>query len=73
MPAPRQVPRGTAVGAPKTLIVTQAWDNFHVQVTRDISQLQPAGVFANNAAAVAGGLNVGQFYNTATGEVRVVV
>lgn len=30
-------------------------------------------VYADNAAAVAGGLSVGDLYSTATGEVRVVV
>jgi hypothetical protein len=29
--------------------------------------------FANNAAALSGGLTVGDLYKTATGEVRVVV
>ena len=29
--------------------------------------------YADNTAAVAGGLSVGDFYKTATGEVRVVV
>lgn len=33
----------------------------------------PAGTFANNAAAIAAGLAVGQTYQTVTGEVRVVV
>jgi chaperonin cofactor prefoldin len=30
-------------------------------------------VFADNAAAIAGGLAVGTLYSTATGEVRIVV
>ena len=30
-------------------------------------------VYANNAAAIAGGLAVGALYSTATGEVRIVV
>jgi hypothetical protein len=29
--------------------------------------------FANNAAAISGGLTVGSLYKTATGEVRIVV
>lgn len=31
------------------------------------------GTYANNAAALAGGLVIGQVYQTATGEVRIVV
>jgi hypothetical protein len=31
------------------------------------------GPYANNAAAVAAGIPVGQLYRTATGEVRIVV
>jgi len=30
-------------------------------------------VYANNVAALAGGLSVGDFYRTATGEIRIVV
>lgn len=73
MPSARQVPRGTPVASGKPPIVTKGWDDFHVAVTRDIATLQPIGTYANNAAAVAAGVNVGQFYQTATGEVRVVV
>jgi hypothetical protein len=38
-----------------------------------VSGQQIQGTYANNAAAVAGGLSVGAFYKTATGEVRIVV
>jgi hypothetical protein len=38
-----------------------------------ISGQQIQGTYANNAAAVAGGLSVGAFYKTVTGEVRIVV
>lgn len=38
-----------------------------------IAGLALAGTYADNAAALAGGLSVGQFYKTATGEVRIVV
>jgi hypothetical protein len=30
-------------------------------------------VYANNVAALAGGLSTGDFYRTATGEIRIVV
>lgn len=35
--------------------------------------LKDMDTYANNAAAVAGGLSVGDIYKTATGEVRIVV
>lgn len=35
--------------------------------------LSNLGVYANNAAAVAGGLAVDDVYKTATGELRIVV
>lgn len=38
----------------------------------EINQIT-TNVFANNAAALAGGLTVGTLYSTAAGEVRVVV
>lgn len=37
------------------------------------AKLTALGVYATNAAAVTGGLTVGQVYRTATGEVRIVV
>jgi hypothetical protein len=42
-----------------------------VRSTANAAEIQ--GTFANNAAALAGGLAVGQVYQTAAGEVRVVV
>lgn len=55
-------------------LVSRDWDASFFQPLADaIGRLTPAGTFANNAAAVTGGLLVGQFYQTATGEVRVVV
>jgi hypothetical protein len=42
-------------------------------VRRAVNLSTIAGTFANNAAAIAGGLAVGQTYQTAAGEVRVVV
>lgn len=35
--------------------------------------LKNMGTYANNGAAVAGGLSVGDIYKTATGELRIVV
>jgi hypothetical protein len=49
------------------------WAVWLNALARQISLSTPAGTFANNAAAVAAGLTVGQTYQTATGEVRVVV
>jgi hypothetical protein len=31
------------------------------------------GEFANNSAAISGGLNVGNIYRTPTGEIRIVI
>jgi len=38
-----------------------------------MNSITNAPVFADNAAAIAGGLVAGNFYKTATGEFRVVV
>jgi hypothetical protein len=46
-----------------------SWTGFVNKTLRNPSR----GVYANNAAAIAGGLRVGDVYNTATGELRVVV
>lgn len=43
--------------------------NYALGVTNEIT----TNVFANNAAALAGGLTVGTLYSTAAGEVRVVI
>lgn len=43
--------------------------NYALGVTNQIT----ANVFPNNAAALAGGLSVGDLYSTAAGEVRVVI
>jgi len=37
------------------------------------TDLHDMETYANNAAAVAGGLSVGEIYKTATGELRIVV
>jgi len=36
-------------------------------------QLTALPIYANNAAAIAGGLTVGDIYKTSTGELRIVV
>ena len=54
--------------------ISQPWDqSFFQPLVQAVNLLTPAGTFANNAAALAGGLLVGQVYQTAAGEVRVVV
>ena len=85
MANPLRVPRGSAVvaGAPTAsknarelfaqTVIAHDWDNFLVDVLQRLSVLTPAGTYANNAAALAGGLLVGQVYQTAAGEVRIVV
>ncbi len=42
-------------------------------VAQQVNTLTPAGTYANNVDALAAGLLVGQVYQTATGELRVVV
>lgn len=43
------------------------------QVANRLNGLRIMGTYANNAAAVTAGLSVGELYQTATGEVRIVV
>lgn len=67
-PVPRNAPM-MAFG-----LVSKDWDSSFLQpVVQVVDRLTPAGVFANNLAALAAGLLVGQVYQTATGEVRIVV
>jgi hypothetical protein len=53
--------------------ISRDWAVWFNALARQINLSAPAGTFANNAAAVAGGLAVGQAYQTVTGELRVVV
>ena len=46
---------------------------FLTSVAAQLNGLASLPVYADNAAAVTGGLAVGTYYSTATGEVRVVV
>lgn len=54
-------------------LISRDWAVWLNALARQINLSAPAGTFANNAAAVAAGLAVGQAYQTATGELRVVV
>ena len=51
--------------------------NYFSQMTRSFAlfaeQITGLSVYANNAAAVTGGLAVDAVYKTATGELRIVV
>ena len=65
------VPRRTTV-TEKGLINTD-WDRWLQTIQVALNAAQSNGVFANNAAALAGGLVIGQVYQTVTGELRIVV
>lgn len=65
------VPRRTTV-TEKGLINTD-WDRWLQTIQVALNAAQSNGVFANNVAALAGGLVVGQVYQTVTGELRIVV
>lgn len=45
----------------------------HLNILVEVFQQMQNNVYANNAAAIAGGLVAGDFYRTATGEIRIVV
>lgn len=54
--------------------ISRAWDaSFFQPLIATVDTLTPGRTFANNAAALAGGLLIGQVYKTATGELRIVV
>jgi hypothetical protein len=48
-------------------------DVERMQVTNNTIKMLSLGTYANNAAAIAGGLAVNDVYKTATGELRIVV
>lgn len=54
-------------------LISRDWAVWLNRLAQQTNLSTPAGTFANNAAAVAAGLAVGQAYQTATGEMRVVV
>jgi len=65
---------------PEFANITQAGFRFLQQVAEKINNatarivtIETPPTYADNAAAVTGGLAVGSFYKTATGEVRIVV
>lgn len=54
--------------------VNPDWDRSFLQpLAQAVSNGTSHGTYANNAAALAGGLVVGQVYQTAAGELRIVV
>ena len=57
---------------PDTKSVNERFKELYQQVCF-LSSLTSQGVYATNAAAITGGLRVGQYYITSTGEVRIVV
>lgn len=68
-----QIPRRSRVTGAQAMI-SDDWDRSFLQpLVRAVDTLTPGGTFANNVAALAGGLLVGQVYQTATGELRIVV
>lgn len=66
------VPRRTRVWDQDRLI-NPDWDRWLQTIQVALNAAQSNGVFANNAAALAGGLVIGQVYQTVTGELRIVV
>lgn len=66
------LPVATSLTGAELMIVEQGGTTKQTTVEA-VSGQQIQGTYANNAAAVAGGLSVGAFYKTATGEVRIVV
>lgn len=49
------------------------YDRFLQGMANAVSLGTSAGAYANNAAALAAGLVVGQVYHTAAGDLRIVV
>ena len=66
------VPRRTVV-TEKERLINPDWDRWLQTIQVALTAAQSAGVFPNNAAALAGGLAIGQVYQTVTGELRIVV
>lgn len=55
-------------------MVSRDWDASYFQpLTQQVKLGTSGGTYANNAAAVTAGLQVGQVYQTVTGELRIVV
>lgn len=66
------LPAATALTGAEIVPVVQGGTTKRTTV-QSISGQQIQGTYANNAAAILGGLSIGAFYKTATGEVRIVV
>lgn len=66
------LPIATSLSGAEAVPIVQGGTTKQTTV-QAISGQQIQGTYANNAAAVAGGLSAGAFYKTATGEVRIVV
>ena len=45
-------------------ILSKVWTKFFEGLSRSSARVEDIPVYANNAAAVAGGLSVGDFYRT---------
>ena len=60
------------LSVPDTKSVNERFSQIYHQVCY-LSSLTSKGVYATNAAAISGGLTIGQYYSTSTGEVRIVV
>lgn len=66
------LPVATSLAGDELMIVEQGGTTKQTTV-QAVSGQQIQGTYADNAAAILGGLSVGAFYKTATGEVRIVV
>ena len=66
------LPVATSLTGAELVIVEQGGTTKRTTV-QAVSGQQIQGTYADNTAALAGGLSVGAFYKTAPGEVRIVV
>lgn len=66
------LPLATSLSGAESVPIVQGGTTKRTTV-QAISGQQIQGTYASNAAAITGGLSVGAFYKTATGEVRIVV
>lgn len=67
--APVEVPMLRGVVA----LLGDVWTRWFLSLSKPMEQLTSPQTFADNAAAVAGGLKTGDFYVTATGAVMRVL
>jgi hypothetical protein len=66
------LPEAISLAGDEIVAIVQGGTTVQTTVAA-IAGFSLAGTYADNAAALAGGLVAGQFYSTVTGEVRVVV